>query len=221
MKKYAIIKDKKVVYRKKGVYTDDYAEVRKHAPCIIIQRGDIPDDEPTHNKSQRIRIDKSTSARLRLLVPLLAYLAIGCTGTPHSTEIQPLETGICLEDTTPIDPIPSTASIDLEQEWEAVSRLAHAFALVESGDNPHAINHKENAVGLLQIRPIMVRQANQIVGEDIYTLADRHDSLTSIAIFHTVMAELNPSLDIDRAINIWNPNCNNHYRNLIKSIYHE
>jgi hypothetical protein len=114
---------------------------------------------------------------------------------------------------------PST--IDLESEWQAVSRLAHAFAVVESNDNPKAVNHKENAVGLLQIRPIMVKQANQIVGEDIYTLSDRHDSLTSIAIFHTVMSEKNPELDIDKAIDIWNPNASTEYRNLVKSVYYE
>jgi hypothetical protein len=111
--------------------------------------------------------------------------------------------------------------IDLEKEWNEVAKLAHAFAVVESNDNPRAVNHRENAVGLLQIRPIMIRQANLIVGEDLYELSDRHDSLVSIAIFHTVMSELNPTLDVDKAIDIWNPNASREYRNCIKSVYYE
>lgn len=91
--------------------------------------------------------------------------------------------------------------------------------MVESNDNPKAINHRENAVGLLQIRPIMVEQANMIVGEDIYELSDREDSLVSLGIFHTIMSELNPELDVDKAIDIWNPNASTEYRNLIKAIY--
>ena len=118
------------------------------------------------------------------------------------------------------DQSPDT-TINIIEEWEACCRLAHAFAKVESNDNPKAINHRENAVGLLQIRPIMIRQANMIVGEDLYELSDREDSLVSIAIFHTVMSELNPTLDVDKAIDIWNPNATQSYRNLIKAIYHE
>lgn len=218
--KYAIIKDGKVIKRQKGSYADNLDEIKKYRPCLIIQRHDQPDEDGS--KSQRIHYGAAVTpirARLSLIIMLVALFTASCGNTPaDSPKMADLETWqSCDPSDTSHQSDPST--IDLESEWQAVSRLAHAFALVESNDNPRAVNHQENAVGLLQIRPIMVRQANQIVGEDIYTLSDRHDSLTSIAIFHTVMSELNPTLDIDRAIEIWNPNASREYRNLIKSVY--
>ena len=227
--KYAIIKDGKVIKRQKGSYADNLDEIKKYRPCLIIQRHDQPDEDGS--KSQRIHYGAAVTpirARLSLIVMLVALLTTSCGNTPAGGEktmsIQDLETWQSCDPSDPSHQSDSShksdpSAIDLESEWQAVSRLAHAFALVESNDNPRAVNHQENAVGLLQIRPIMVRQANQIVGEDIYTLSDRHDSLTSIAIFHTVMSELNPTLDINRAIEIWNPNASREYRNLVKSVY--
>lgn len=224
--KYAIIKDGKVIKRQKGSYADNLDEIKKYRPCLIIQRHDQPDEDGS--KSQRIHYGAAVTpirARLSLIIILVALLTASCGNTPaDSPKIADLETWqSCDPSDTSHQSDPSHKSdpstIDLETEWQAVSHLAHAFAIVESNDNPHAINRKEDAVGLLQIRPIMVKQANQIVGEDIYTLSDRHDSLTSIAIFHTVMSELNPTLDVDRAIDIWNPNASREYRNLVKSVY--
>jgi hypothetical protein len=131
-----------------------------------------------------------------------------------------METGMCCEESLsdPSDPLtPPDTVIDLEKEWNEVAKLAHAFAVVESNDNPAAYNKKENAVGWLQIRPCMVAEANRIIGEDIYTLSDRWDSLTSIAIFHTVMMVKNPSLDVNKSIEIWNPNATPTYRHSILS----
>ena len=136
---------------------------------------------------------------------------------PNSQQPAPLESGIDLSTSSEVSETPDTNIIDLEAEWAALSRLAHAFALVESNDNPNAYNPAENAVGLLQIRPCMVAEANRIVGENIYTLSDRWDSITSIAIFHTVMMAKNPSLDVNKAIEIWNPNATPTYRHSILS----
>jgi hypothetical protein len=35
------------------------------------------------------------------------------------------------------------------------------------------------------------------------------------------MSELNPTFDIDRAIEIWNPNASTEYRNLVKAMVKE
>ena len=48
-----------------------------------------------------------------------------------------------------------------------------AIVAQESGGNPHALNVHENAVGILQIRPVMVDDCNRIVGYIRWTLADR------------------------------------------------
>ena len=203
-----------------GDYTDHLPALKRIAPVTIIQHIHRPDDDSTD--TYRIHINQQARGRSRMarccvIALAVALLTASCakTAANGNSAIANMETGMCCEDTT----VQPDTVIDLEAEWAALSRLAHAFAVVESNDNPKAINRKENAVGLLQIRPIMIRQANMIVGEDIYTLSDRHDSIMSIAIFHTVMSELNPTLDIDRAIEIWNPNATRGYRNLIKAIY--
>ena len=210
-----------------GDYTDHLPALKRIAPVTIIQHIHRPDDDSTD--TYRIHINQQARGRSRMarccvIALAVALLTASCakTAANGNSAIANMETGMCCEESLsdPSDPLttPDTV-IDLEAEWAALSRLAHAFAVVESNNNPNAVNHRENAVGLLQIRPIMIRQANMIVGEDIYTLFDRHDSIMSIAIFHTVMSELNPTLDIDRAIDIWNPNASREYRNLVIAVY--
>jgi hypothetical protein len=155
---------------------------------------------------------------LTILVIVVIILGIYSYPESNSQQPAPLESGIDLSTSSEVSETHDTNIIDLEAEWAALSRLAHAFALVESNDNPNAVNRKENAVGLLQIRPCMIAEANRIVGENIYTLSDRWDSITSIAIFHSVMMAKNPSLDVDKAIEIWNPNATPTYRHSILSI---
>lgn len=102
---------------------------------------------------------------------------------------------------------------------DTLEAMVYAFAMVESRGNQEAYNEREDAVGLLQIRPIMVREANRIAGEDVYTLEDRWDAEVSADMFQTVMQRHNPTLDIDRAIDIWNPRCPASYRNAVKAEY--
>ena len=111
------------------------------------------------------------------------------------------------------------APAQMKPDQDPVEAMAYAFAMVESKGNQQAYNARENAVGLLQIRPIMVREANRIAGEDIYTLDDRWDAEVSIDIFRTIMERHNPANDIDRAIDIWNPRCGDRYRNAVKAEY--
>lgn len=48
-----------------------------------------------------------------------------------------------------------------------VSDVIFAIEKVESNQNPYAINKKENALGCLQIRPIMIADYNRITGENL------------------------------------------------------
>ena len=210
-----------------GDYTDHLPALRKIAPVTIIQYTPHPNEDGTTSYPVHITppaqkaVWRGKIARYCVIALLVALLTASCGKTPANGKIPDLETGQSCESLSdPSDPLtPPDTVIDLAAEWNACYRLAHAFAVVESNDNPKAVNHRENAVGLLQIRPIMVKQANQIVGEDLYELSDREDSLVSLGIFHTVMSELNPELDVDKAIDIWNPNATQSYRNLIKAIY--
>jgi hypothetical protein len=48
-----------------------------------------------------------------------------------------------------------------------VTDVIIAIEKVESNQNPYAINKKENALGSLQIRPIMIADYNRITGQDL------------------------------------------------------
>ena len=212
-----------------GDYTDHLPALRKIAPVTIIQYTPHPNEDGTTSYPVHITppaqkaVWRGKVARYCVIALSVALLTASCGKTPATGKfpIADMETGLYCESLSdPSDPLtPPDTVIDLAAEWNACYKLAHAFAVVESNDNPKAVNHRENAVGLLQIRPIMVRQANQIVGEELYELSDREDSLVSLGIFHTVMSELNPTLDVDKAIEIWNPNASTEYRNLVKAVY--
>jgi len=79
--------------------------------------------------------------------------------------------------------------IKKKTNWE---HFIDAVIEVESGGDDSAYNKRERAVGCLQIRPIMVREANRILksyGVDRrYTLDDRYSRAKSIEIF-SMMAE--------------------------------
>lgn len=49
----------------------------------------------------------------------------------------------------------------------SLDELIDAVILVESGGDERAFNRKENAIGILQIRPIMVRDFNRITGSSL------------------------------------------------------
>lgn len=224
-----------------GDYTDHLPALRKIAPVTIIQHTPRPDEDGTDSYPVHIGTPgtqtrgRAKYARYCVIALLATLLTTSCAKTPANSIIADLETGQSCDpsempdksyssdtsDTSDTSDQSPDTTIDLTEDWEACYKLAYAFAVVESNNNPHAVNHHENAVGLLQIRPIMIKQANQIVGEDIYELTDREDSLVSLGIFHTIMSELNPTLDVDKAIDIWNPNASTEYRNLIKSVYYE
>jgi hypothetical protein len=65
-------------------------------------------------------------------------------------------------------------------------RLILAMITVESNGNECAYNQKEQAAGCLQIRPIMVREANRL-GID-FALADRWDCDKSVQLFFQLNA---------------------------------
>jgi soluble lytic murein transglycosylase-like protein len=48
-----------------------------------------------------------------------------------------------------------------------ITDVIYAIEEVESNRNPYAINKQENALGCLQIRPIMIADYNRITGEDL------------------------------------------------------
>ena len=81
--------------------------------------------------------------------------------------------------------------------------LVNAIIYVESRGDVNAHNVRENAVGVLQIRPIMVREVNRRLGEDKYTLMDRWDKGKSIEMFN-VIRETTPNPTNEKIARNWN-----------------
>lgn len=92
----------------------------------------------------------------------------------------------------------------LRHEGLKDQRLLNAIIQVESGGDPLQVNYREQALGLLQIRPIMLKEVNRIAGYEKYTTKDCLDSLKSIEIYWAVQNYHNPSNDFRRGAIIWN-----------------
>jgi soluble lytic murein transglycosylase-like protein len=90
-----------------------------------------------------------------------------------------------------------------------IDTLLNAVMAVESNFDTMAYNEKENAVGVLQIRPIMVREVNRLLGEDKYTLKDRWNKAKSIEMFNVIRSHTKNPTDEMIARN-WNGGYNGH-----------
>lgn len=110
-----------------------------------------------------------------------------------------------------------TAAVSEEQDWNT---FIEALAWVESRWDDNAVSNRE-AVGYLQITPILVKDANRIEGEDIFTLEGRTNREENIRLFHTIMQEYNPDRDKHLALKIWNPYAKVSYHRAVLKKYHE
>jgi len=91
----------------------------------------------------------------------------------------------------------------------AIDTLLNAVMAVESNFDSMAYNSKENAAGVLQIRPIMVREVNRLLGEDKYTLKDRWSKAKSIEMFNVIRSHLKGATD-EQIARTWNGGYNGH-----------
>lgn len=82
--------------------------------------------------------------------------------------------------------------------------LIAAIAQVESGGDPNAYNAREDAVGILQIRPILVRDCNRILGEDRFALADRTDRAKSEEMFRVIAEHYSKGQSYEVIARRWN-----------------
>ena len=64
--------------------------------------------------------------------------------------------------------------------------LIDAIIHVESRGDSMAYNAGEDAVGVLQIRPIMMREVNRLLKKNKYTLDDRWSKSKSIEMFNVI-----------------------------------
>ena len=109
----------------------------------------------------------------------------------------------------------------LPTKSDTIEVMANAFSYVESRNTDNAISSDGKYVGCLQISKIYVKEANRILKDSIFSYNDRYDKIMSYAIFEVLQLEHNPTLDIDKAITVWNKDCSRKYRNEVKVKYYE
>lgn len=96
-------------------------------------------------------------------------------------------------------------SIRLEVFTEIHKKLLiNSIIYYESRGFTYAHNEGEDAAGILQIRPIMVDEANRIVGYNKYSLDDRWDREKSIELFWDVQNYHNPKMILEDVCHYWN-----------------
>ena len=137
----------------------------------------------------------------RFLTLFAATLFFACGS---STETRMLDTAT---------PLPTLSWID------SVELMAEAFAIQESQCKNDAVSPDGKYVGCLQISKIMVREANRLLGEDLYSYDDRYNPDYSVAMFKVVMEHRNHELSVDRAIELWNEHAPSAYRNNVHHYY--
>lgn len=92
-----------------------------------------------------------------------------------------------------------TASADTLSSW---AMLQLAIAITESRCNPNATGASQD-VGVLQLRPIYVAEANRVGGTN-YAHSDAYDPLKSLLMFRAVQDYHNPEHDQNKAIKLHN-----------------
>ena len=94
------------------------------------------------------------------------------------------------------------------EKTKVIMSIIEAVITIESGGDLLAFNAKEEAVGVLQIRPIMLREVNRLVGYCKYKYDDRWNKTKSIQMFIDYQNHVNPNWNPELAAKKWNGGIN-------------
>ena len=125
----------------------------------------------------------------------------------------------------PIEEEKSVVTPVRDLEAERWNYFIEAVIWQESRGVTNAIGDNGQAVGVLQIHPIMVREANRILAlqgiNRAYTYEDRYDREKSIEMFNIVQNFYNKEHDFELALRIWNRYHPESYKTRIFEKYNE
>lgn len=99
------------------------------------------------------------------------------------------------------------------------NKLIKAIIQVESEGKIDTVNDFSGATGILQEMKVYVKDANRIIGKKKYHQNDRKDSLKSIEMFNIIQNHYNPHHDIEKAIELHNPNGGYEYKLKVMNEY--
>jgi len=97
----------------------------------------------------------------------------------------------------------TTSSMGVVRSIPKKDNLVEAIIWVESRGDTLAYNKSEEALGCLQIRPIMLREVNRILGYNKFKLSDRTSRSKSIEMFNVIRGHINNPTD-ERIARTWN-----------------
>lgn len=97
----------------------------------------------------------------------------------------------------------ATSSMGVVRSIPKKDNLVEAIIWVESRGDTLAYNKSEEALGCLQVRPIMLREVNRILGYNKFKLSDRTSRNKSIEMFNVIRGYINNPTD-ERIARTWN-----------------
>lgn len=101
----------------------------------------------------------------------------------------------------------ATSTMGVVRSIPKKDKLVEAIIWVESRGDTLAYNKSEEALGCLQIRPIMLREVNRLLAKNdiqkVYTLKDRTSRSKSIQMFNVIRGHINNPTN-ERIARTWN-----------------
>lgn len=141
---------------------------------------------------------------MRKVLPLLLL-----TLTASTTSMPPRAERLLEVQPKAITTIPTKVpELKIVERKRDLTPLVEALIWVESRGKEDAYCKREDAVGVLQIRPIMVKEVNRILGligsTNIYTLEDRWNREKSIEMFNVVASYYHETSSYEKIARCWN-----------------
>lgn len=151
--------------------------------------------------------------KLFLLATILFFIILSnfqqCEIAENSDEAKKIITDLIISDENDLD-------VQI-REWHT---FISALIEVESQGRDSVIG-KNNDVGVLQITPIYIEEANRILSERKYLPGDRFDRYKSIEIFEVINKHHNPERSFHKALKLHNPNAGNEYKEKVFMTYYK
>ena len=108
----------------------------------------------------------------------------------------------------PIEQIKIEHKAEIKPIVRDLEDLIEAMVWVESKGDPNAFAKREDAAGVLQIRPIMVNEVNRILNikkdDRFYTLDDRWNETKSIEMFYVFVDYYHKDSSYEEIARCWN-----------------
>ena len=92
----------------------------------------------------------------------------------------------------------------VKRVYTQTEKLQAIIWVETSGGNSRYNPGETESVGLLQIRPIMIKEVNRILGYNKYQLSDRLSDKKSIEIFTIYQQKFNPEMNFEKMCRLWN-----------------